>query len=186
MLLGYSSLLNFLRASWTLVLCVTEKQRGCASAALWTLQTWGFFTILPSPLLTADLPADLARLACLPLSPKVCSDFSPSLLITKTQLEAAECKPAAKHKMKGKSARRWGQRLRKRTLDLGHGSYYISRSNPSSQAGLMSHTWHVCSSPPISLVGTGSPSPVSSAWTTEEGHGINASVDEAPKKIPTF
>lgn len=120
MLLGYSSLLNFLRASWTLVLCVTERQRGCASAALWTLQTWGLFTIQPSPLLTADLPADLARLACLLLSPKVCSDFSPSLLITRTQLEAAECKPAAKHKMKGKSARRWGQRLRKQTLDLGH------------------------------------------------------------------
>lgn len=118
MLSEYSSLLSFLGASLTSVLCVTDGQRGCAPATPWMSQTWGLFTVQLSPLVTADLPAATVPLACLLPSPKVC--FSPSLLITKTQLDAAECKPAAKHEMKGKSARRWGKRLRKLTLDLGH------------------------------------------------------------------
>lgn len=68
--------------------------------ALWMPPTWGLFTVHLSPLVTADLWAASVPLACLPLSLQVCSDFSPLLLITKTQLEAAECKPAAEHKMK--------------------------------------------------------------------------------------
>lgn len=54
------------------------------------LQTRELFTAQLSPPVTADLPAAPVPLACLLLSPQVCSDFSPSLLITKTQLEVAE------------------------------------------------------------------------------------------------
>lgn len=84
--------------------------------------------------------ASWVPLACLPLFLQVCSGFSPSLLTAKPQLDAAECKPTAQPKIKGKSAQEMGWALETPGAGLGLAFNHIYRSKSSSQPWPVSHS----------------------------------------------